>query len=84
MKSGKTYCCDAQHTRNPLFVFRLIPQERYGGQHWRLFKTQITSCAAKKWLKEHKGMDIQVYTKLYDGYTEDSNPVLFFHVKEDL
>lgn len=85
MKSQKTYCCDVRHTRNPLFVFRLEPQARYGDNTLVVSRNSGDVMRRKEWLKGLEGMDMQVHAKLYDGYTEDCNPVLFFfHVKEDL
>lgn len=84
-KTKQMYKCSGAHT-NPLFVFQgtnNIPLVPYDDNSFIVHHSASIVLQLKKGLYENPDSDKKELDKLYDGLTEDDNPVLFImHVNK--
>lgn len=82
-KSKKTYNCNMT-SNNPLFNFHNIPIARDGDNTLVVPNSPLKLLGIKENMYDSPNIDSNTLSKLYDGLTEDSNPVLFFfHINVD-
>lgn len=82
-KSKKTYNCNMT-SNNPLFNFHDIPIARDGDNTLVVPNSSLKLIGMKENMYNSPNIDNITLSKLYDGITEESNPVLFFfHINVD-
>lgn len=77
-ESKQSYKCDMNYT-NPLFYFYNTPRTRYGANEVVKDRSANYVLSVKDDLYNNPTIEKEVLDQLYNGLTEDSNPVLFFY-----